>query len=81
MTLIPVDEWKKVAKRSWSVRFAVLSVLLTGFDFIMPFLLPDHPTRILQVFAACAAMASAGARLILQRNLTSGNDEQQPPQS
>lgn len=78
MTLIPVDEWQKVAKRSWSVRFAVLSVLLTGFDFMMPFLLPEHPTRILQVFAASAAMASAGARLILQRNLTRGN-EQPPP--
>jgi hypothetical protein len=79
MTLIPIDEWQKVAKRSWSVRFAVLSVLLTGFDFIMPFLLPEHPTRILQVFAAFAAMASAGARLILQRNLIRGDE--QPPSS
>lgn len=67
--MTPVPGWQAVLKRSWSIRFSVLSALLTGLDFAMPYLMPEHPTRLFVVLAGCAAAASAGARLIFQWNL------------
>lgn len=64
MTL--VDDWKTIITTAWSVRFALLSSLLTGCDFAMPYLMPDHPTHVLAVFGGCFAAASAAARVILQ---------------
>lgn len=78
----PVDEWKTVLKHAWSIRFAVISAVLSGFDLALPYLMPDHPTRALAVLAAFAATASAGARLIVQFKMRAdAKSDQQPPQS
>lgn len=71
--MTPIPEWKAVLQKSWSIRFAVLSALLSGFDFALPYLMPDHPTRLFAVLSGCAAAASAGARVILQLNLHKTN--------
>lgn len=64
-----IDEWVLVLKHAWSVRFAALSVLLTGFDIALPYLAPDHPSRVFAILAGFAAAASAAARLIIQSKM------------
>lgn len=65
-----IDDWKTVLAHAWSVRFSLLSALLTGIDFAWPYLLPEHPSRVCAVLGGCFAAAAAAARLILQFKLS-----------
>lgn len=67
MKLIP--EWKVVVTKAWSFRLAVASALLSGVDFMLPYLTPEHPTRGFAVGAGIFASLSALSRLIIQYKL------------
>lgn len=62
-------DWQAVLRYAWSVRFIVLSLVLSGIEALLPYVqLPVSPG----VFAALSAVAGAAAffaRLIAQKNL------------
>lgn len=65
-----VDDWKRIARKAWSFRLALLTSALSAAEFIVP-LLPDSAAEFIGrgKFAACAFLVSLGAgiaRLVYQ---------------
>ncbi len=66
-TLIPGA--KRVARKAWSVRLAVLSAMLTAADVALPYMAPEHPSKAFAVAAGLVALGAALARLVAQPKL------------
>ena len=70
MKLIP--DWKAVAAKAWSMRFIILSAILSGFEVALPIMRESiEPLGLIPpgVFAALAFVTTAAAgiaRLIAQ---------------
>lgn len=65
-----VDDWRRIMRRAWSVRLALLSALLSGAEFALP-MMPDSLVDLVGRgrFAAGAfviSIAASIARLVAQ---------------
>ena len=62
-------DWKRIARKAWSVRLGVLAAILTGCEVILP-LYSDQFQRgdfaLISFVVVCAALI---ARLVAQKNL------------
>lgn len=61
-----VHEWKWLARRAWSIRFAVLSAVLSGCEVILPLFVDTMPRNVFAVLAMLAAIGSGVARVMAQ---------------
>lgn len=62
-----LDDWKRVVKKAWSFRLALLSAVLGGAEVVIQFWRPDGISP--GAFAAVAALvsiASALSRIVAQ---------------
>lgn len=59
-------DWRRVLRRAWSVRLALLSAALSAAEFAVPFFAPDRPSRSFAAAAAGLALAAAVARIVAQ---------------
>lgn len=64
-----IPDWKRIARKAWSVRLAVLSGLLSAIEFALPYIAPQQPSRRFAAAAAVVALAAAIARLVAQPRL------------
>jgi hypothetical protein len=67
MTLLP--DWKRIAKKAWSVRLMALASVLSGCEAILPyaeFLLPRGSFAALSFVIVTAALAS---RFFVQKSM------------
>lgn len=70
-----IDDWRRVARKAWSVRLAWIASGLSAAEVGIQLLAPRYPGP---WFAACAVLVSLGAayaRLVLQPRMRNGRDE------
>lgn len=61
-----LDEWRKVSKKAWSFRLALLAAVLTAADVVVPQFSDVLPRNVFVVLAFVTSIAAAIARLIAQ---------------
>lgn len=59
-------DWRYLLRRSWAVRWAVLSGLLSGCEVILPLFVDAMPRGRFAVLSMLAAVGSAIARVMVQ---------------
>lgn len=64
MTLLA--DWRRLVRRAWSVRLAVLAALLSAAEFALPFIVPDRPSGWFAGAAVLVSLAAAYARIVAQ---------------
>lgn len=73
MTILP--NWGAVLKYSWSLRFIVLSLVLTVIEAALPFLNLPIPAGVFAVLSALAGGAAFFARLVAQKKISESAKE------
>lgn len=63
-------DWKKVLRKAWSVRFAVLSATLSGIEIGVQLLASARPTPYFAMAAAVSSMAAGIARVVAQPKMS-----------
>lgn len=64
--MILIEDWGRIAKKAWSMRFAVLSALCAAAEVALPFFTDFVPPKTMAVLAAITACASAVSRIVAQ---------------
>jgi membrane protein YdbS with pleckstrin-like domain len=64
MTLLP--DWKRVARKAWSVRLGLLAALLGAAEVGIQLFAVSRPTPYLAMAAAVLSLAASIARLVAQ---------------
>lgn len=59
-------DWKKVFRKAWSVRLALLSAVLSGVEIGVQLLASARPTPYFAMAAAVSSMAAGIARVVSQ---------------
>lgn len=73
MRLLP--DWRRVARKTWSVRLALLSALLGAAEVGVQLFAAVRPTPWMAMAAALCSMAAGVARLVAQPKMHGGGDE------
>lgn len=63
------DNWKEIARRSWSLRFIILAGILSGIEVILPFFSDSIPRNLFAALSFLAVSAAFVARLVVQKGL------------
>lgn len=56
-----VDDWKKILRRAWSIRMAIIAAVFSGAEVALPYLgdaIPSGPLAALSFVAAAGAIIS-----------------------
>lgn len=61
-----LPDWKRILRRAWSLRLAVLSALLSSIEVILPMFVDSLPRNVFAVLAMLAAIAAGVARIVAQ---------------
>lgn len=64
MKLLP--EWRRIIRRAWSVRLALLAGILSGAEFGVQLLATAKPTPWLALAGALCGVGATVARLLVQ---------------
>jgi len=64
MTL--VQNWRRVLRFGWSVRFIALSGLLSGLELVLPLFSDSIPRGLFAVASVLTAIAATIARVVVQ---------------
>lgn len=65
-----ISNWRDLLKKAWSLRLMALAALLSGLEFVLPYLADVFPRG---AFAALSFVTVAGAfvaRLVAQKGLS-----------
>ena len=61
-----VHDWKRIIKRTWSIRLAILSALLSGLEMVLPLFGDVIPRNLFAALSFITAIAAGIARVIAQ---------------
>lgn len=61
-----VQDWKRLVKKAWSIRLAVLSGMLSGAEAILPMFVDEMPRGVFAGLSVLAAVGSMIARVVAQ---------------
>jgi len=61
-----VDDWRRVLRRAWSIRLALLAALFTAAEVIVPLFGDVLPRGVFVLLAFGASMGGAVARIVAQ---------------
>lgn len=66
-----LPEWKQVLRRAWSIRLMLAAGLLSGFEFVLPYLADDPPLPrgVFNALSVLVIAAAFVARLVAQKGL------------
>lgn len=64
MTLIP--DWRKVLRKAWSVRLALLAAALGGVEIALPLFSDAVPRHVFLGLSVLVTMGAAVARIVAQ---------------
>lgn len=64
MTLLP--DWKRLLRKTWSIRLVILSAILSGFELILPLFVDTIPRNLFAALSMCSAIAAGIARVVAQ---------------
>ena len=61
-----IEDWKRVLRYAWSIRFIVIAALLSGIELVLPMFNDALPRGLFAVLTLVVTVAAAVARLIPQ---------------
>lgn len=64
MELLP--DWKKVVRRAWSFRLAIVAALLSGVEVVLPLFSDALPRNMFASLSFVAVVGTALARVVSQ---------------
>lgn len=64
MELLP--DWKKVARRAWSVRLAIIAALFSGAEVVLPLFMDALPRDLFAILSFVTVVGAAFARVVAQ---------------
>lgn len=67
MSLLP--DWKRIAKKAWSVRLMLLAGFLSGCEAVIPMLGGYLPRRTFAIVVFVVVMGALVARFVAQRSM------------
>lgn len=70
-----IPEWKRVLRHAWSVRLALLAGFFSGVEGVLPLFTDKFPRGLFALLSMFFGMASAVARLILQKKMRNYGDD------
>lgn len=62
------DDWRRILRKAWSIRFIILAGLLSGAEVILPFFADAIPRGIFAVLSFAAVSAAFIARIVAQKD-------------
>lgn len=62
------NDWKKVIKRAWSIRWMVIAGLLTGLEAILPYVTESIPRGVMAILSFVAIGGGFISRIVVQKN-------------
>ena len=64
MKLLP--DWRWLVRKTWSIRLAIFSALLSGIEVILPLFVDAMPRNVFAVLSMIAAIGAGVARVMAQ---------------
>ena len=61
-----LDDWRKIARRAWSIRFSLLAAAFTAAEVVVPLFGDVLPRGAFVLLAFAASVGAAIARLVAQ---------------
>ena len=61
-----LDDWRKIARRAWSIRFSLLAALFTATEVVVPMLGEQLPRGLFVLLAFVASVGATLTRLMVQ---------------
>ena len=61
-----LDDWRRVLRQAWSIRFSLLAACFTAVEVVLPFLGDILPRGLFVVLAFAASLGATVARLVAQ---------------
>ena len=61
-----LDDWRKIARRAWSIRFSLLAALFTAAEVVVPMLGEQLPRGLFVLLAFVASVGATLTRLMVQ---------------
>ena len=73
--MLLIDDARKVFRKAWSVRLALLSAALSAAEFALQYLAPAQSSGRFAALAGVVSLAAALARIVAQPKLTKEGDD------
>lgn len=70
MKITLTDDWKKILRKAWSFRLAMLAALLSGVETVLPMLEPSMQTGIFSGLSFVVAVGAGAARIVAQPSMS-----------
>lgn len=64
--MILLQNWRRVLRFGWSVRFIALSGLLSGLELVLPLFSDSIPRGLFAISSVATAIAATVARVVVQ---------------
>ena len=61
-----LDDWRKIARRAWSIRLSIIAALFTAAEVVVPLFGDVLPHGVFVLLAFSASIGAAIARLVAQ---------------
>ena len=61
-----LDDWRRVARRAWSIRLSIVAAIFTAAEVVMPLFGDVLPRGVFVLLAFSASIGAAIARLVAQ---------------
>lgn len=61
-----LDDWRKIARRAWSIRLSIIAALFTAAEVVVPLFGDVLPRGVFVLLAFSASIGAAIARLVAQ---------------
>lgn len=61
-----LDDWRKIARRAWSIRLSIVAALFTAAEVVVPLFGDVLPRGLFVLLAFSASIGAAIARLVAQ---------------
>ena len=61
-----LDDWRKIARRAWSVRLSIVAAIFTAAEVVVPLFGDVLPRGVFVLLAFAASIGAAIARLVAQ---------------
>lgn len=61
-----VRDWKRLIHKTWSIRLAILSALLSGAEVVLPMFVDAMPRNVFAGLSMIAAVAAGVSRVVAQ---------------
>jgi hypothetical protein len=67
-----IDDWKRIAKRAWSVRLGALAAILSGVEVVLPLFADSFPRNLFAALSFAAVVGAMVARFVAQPKIKDG---------